>query len=279
LIRLEKNSGAARARNVGIGQATGDYIAFTDSDCVVEPDWLTRLIRNFEDPRIAGVSGVYRTWNKHSSLARFIGHDMALRHQGLPDTISLVGTFNCAFTKAVLDVDRFDETQKGIFWEDVELGYRISRKHTIRMDRDTFVYHNHPSTLSGYFKRQRIRAAGQMILRKSGGETDNYMGWTSVMQIPVTGLLYASMILGLIRPPWLLATLGLAGVMVGLNAGLLIYMAREERPSFMIRSTLYILVRNTAWIFGAFQGLFSRRRQPPADDSSPPSKIVEVLGL
>ena len=36
LINLEKNSGAAVARNVGIENAQGDFIAFIDSDDIWE---------------------------------------------------------------------------------------------------------------------------------------------------------------------------------------------------------------------------------------------------
>ncbi len=39
----QPNLGPARARNAGIERARGAFVAFTDDDCVVPADWLTRL--------------------------------------------------------------------------------------------------------------------------------------------------------------------------------------------------------------------------------------------
>jgi len=60
LIRLEKNVGAAAARNEGIKVAKGDFIAFTDGDCVVDKFWLRKLIRNYANQRVGGVGGPFR---------------------------------------------------------------------------------------------------------------------------------------------------------------------------------------------------------------------------
>jgi len=48
LRRLEiRSSGPAAARNAGAKVASGEYLAFTDDDCLVEPDWLTQLSSGF----------------------------------------------------------------------------------------------------------------------------------------------------------------------------------------------------------------------------------------
>ena len=39
----QEASGPAAARNYGASLASGDYLAFTDDDCRVEPDWLLQL--------------------------------------------------------------------------------------------------------------------------------------------------------------------------------------------------------------------------------------------
>ncbi len=45
------------ARNLGIRQAKGDILAFTDADCRPKPDWLMELIQPFNQPEIGLVAG------------------------------------------------------------------------------------------------------------------------------------------------------------------------------------------------------------------------------
>ena len=39
-VLRQPNLGPAAARNAGVAAAAGDAIAFTDADCLPEPDWL-----------------------------------------------------------------------------------------------------------------------------------------------------------------------------------------------------------------------------------------------
>jgi cellulose synthase/poly-beta-1,6-N-acetylglucosamine synthase-like glycosyltransferase len=45
------------ARNLGIRQARGEILAFTDADCLVHPRWLRRLQAAFHDPAVGGAAG------------------------------------------------------------------------------------------------------------------------------------------------------------------------------------------------------------------------------
>jgi GT2 family glycosyltransferase len=54
----EPRPGAGIARNHGLLAATREVVAFTDDDAQVDPGWLPALLRNFDDPLVAVVTGI-----------------------------------------------------------------------------------------------------------------------------------------------------------------------------------------------------------------------------
>jgi GT2 family glycosyltransferase len=57
----EPRVGIATAKNTGIRAASGEILAFTDDDAVVDPQWLGRIERAFNrDPQIGIVGGAIR---------------------------------------------------------------------------------------------------------------------------------------------------------------------------------------------------------------------------
>ena len=120
----EPRSGPAPARNTGIRAATGDVIAFTDSDCVVERDWLRRIVQPLSDPAVGAVGGRILAHNPANTVALFgeIIHDHYRAIEGFSPPYFI--TMNLACRRDLLfAVGLFDE--RLLRCEDGDLAYRI----------------------------------------------------------------------------------------------------------------------------------------------------------
>jgi mycofactocin system glycosyltransferase len=71
LVVQSWNSGQSAARNAGVKASKGDIIAFIDSDCIADPDWLTELVAYFHDPRLALIGGYVDSVFNKSHLDRY----------------------------------------------------------------------------------------------------------------------------------------------------------------------------------------------------------------
>jgi GT2 family glycosyltransferase len=52
----DDGTGAARARNIGVGHTRGDIVVFTDDDCEPAPDWLATISRSLSEDAEAGIA-------------------------------------------------------------------------------------------------------------------------------------------------------------------------------------------------------------------------------
>ncbi|WP_421905686.1 glycosyltransferase family 2 protein [Mameliella sp.] len=73
------------ARNLGIGAASGEIVAFVDDDAVPEPLWLRHLVAPFADPRVAcaggyviGRNGISYQWRARTVDVTGTAHDLDL---------------------------------------------------------------------------------------------------------------------------------------------------------------------------------------------------------
>src|SRR5271157_2760453 len=71
VVRLDRG-GPSRARNAGVTHAQGEFIAFTDGDCIVDRRWLTELEKGLGRPEIAGVGGDQRSPEDETKTGRRI---------------------------------------------------------------------------------------------------------------------------------------------------------------------------------------------------------------
>jgi mycofactocin system glycosyltransferase len=66
-----RTRGQSYSRNLAASQASGDLLAFTDSDCVVDPGWLRELVVPFSWSRVSAVGGRTESFYSTTLLDRY----------------------------------------------------------------------------------------------------------------------------------------------------------------------------------------------------------------
>lgn len=66
-----RNSGKARAINLGLARAEGDIVVVLDADTQFEPSTISRLVRWFADPEVGAVAGNAKVGNRINMLTRW----------------------------------------------------------------------------------------------------------------------------------------------------------------------------------------------------------------
>jgi glycosyltransferase involved in cell wall biosynthesis len=136
--------GCGTARVVGIKNSTGDIIVFTDIDAILYPNWLEELIKPFNNSYVNAVQG--------KIYAKSYGgkNEKGMFSTGLKEKGKYICGCNIAFRRKVLKEFPIDTN---ILWEDIELGYRISKKYVIYGAKNAIIYHYGP--LAGVISKER----------------------------------------------------------------------------------------------------------------------------
>lgn len=164
-IILEERKGVAFARDRGWREATGDIIASTDADTIVDPSW-ARTIQNNLDGHV-GIFGpvhlkdgknmenymakygytAFLKINHAFGFPHFSGQNFAVKRKAL----EAVGGYNLALSSA----------------EDVDLSKRLIKQGRIRFDDNMVVYTSSRRLRVGYYKFLRHHSSNylSMLLR------------------------------------------------------------------------------------------------------------------
>jgi len=178
-IRHEKNQGLSAARNTGIYAATGEIVAFTDSDCRADEDWLHYLVGDLLNSEFAGIGGHNLLPPEDSWVAAAVmvspggpahvmltdrlaehipGCNMAFYKWALED----IGGFDPLFRKAGDDVD--------VCWRLQQQGYRLG------FSPAGFVWHYRRATARDYLKQQSGYGEAEALLVRRHPEYFNSFG-------------------------------------------------------------------------------------------------------
>ncbi len=156
-IFSQENKGLSVARNVGYENASGEIIAYTDSDCVVDPDWLTYLAFKFVHGGFVAVGGPNLPPPEESRTAACVAASPGgPAHVLIDDEVAEhIPGCNMAFLKTTLqEIGGFDPIHRAA-GDDVDLCWRLQNHgHAIGFSPAAMVWHFRRNTIKAYLKQQ-----------------------------------------------------------------------------------------------------------------------------
>lgn len=143
----QSRGGTSRARNLGIKNARGEIIAFTDDDCLSHKDWLEQLDNAFEKkPQALGIEG--KTLTYPAKITPFTAQIVNLNGGGYQ-------TCNIAYKRKILQkLGGFDEKFGLFHCDDVDFALMVLKRGSIHFEPKAIVVHPPRKTT---FKRELTR--------------------------------------------------------------------------------------------------------------------------
>ncbi|MFC1580657.1 glycosyltransferase [Thermodesulfobacteriota bacterium] len=159
IVVEEMKKGPAAARNSGVAKATGDWLLFTDADCMPSPDWVLDFRTHFNNSKVGAVAGCIQPYpptnliQKTLALFTLTENKKEVIHNNFKFPGGLYPTANLAVRKNVFEmIGGFNEDLK--FGEDHELCYKTYKSgNRIKVVTDAIVEHIHRKKLRAMLKQ------------------------------------------------------------------------------------------------------------------------------
>ncbi len=152
----QKNAGPAAARNIAAQNAKGDFLAFTDDDCMVSPKWLSTFADNLSknpDTLAGGLTVNALPENPFSSASQLL---ISYLYQYYEDNAGMSRFFtsnNIAVPTTIFNrMGGFEVTRLRATAEDREFCYRwLHHGYRMAYIPEALVYHAHNLTLRSFY--------------------------------------------------------------------------------------------------------------------------------
>jgi GT2 family glycosyltransferase len=182
LIESTENRGLASARNLGLGAATGEIVAYLDDDARPDADWLRQLALAFQCSSHAAIGGPNLAPPDDGPVAQCVaaapgGPVHVLVDDDLAEHIP---GCNMAIRRDCLEVIGGFDPRYWIAGDDVDLCWRLQREgYTIGFSPAAVVWHHRRASVRRYLKQQYEYGKAEGLLHEKWPERYNRLGHLS----------------------------------------------------------------------------------------------------
>jgi glycosyltransferase involved in cell wall biosynthesis len=261
VIRTAQRSGPGKARNIGVLNSSGSILLFLDSDCIVEKDWMKKMVESLSGDSTAAVGGGYSfiAGTGKTRIERLAFWELKFRRKTMSRFMESLPSCNLACRKdAFLAAGGFPTHLRYPASEDLEFSYNLSRKYKLLWNKDNGVGHHFRNTIRGYLKQQFnfAKPLVSLYIRKpllvvaNTHHRKNGFISLSFFVFFITGLL-----LSLFELKWIFLSLASMFITPLNELGFLIFLAKQEGLRFALSSTAILYFRDATWSCAALNGL------------------------
>ena len=195
IIRNSRNMKIPYTSNRAIDTSSGKFIAYIDSDAILERKWLKKTLAEMEDEKVGAVAGFIKTGNPEILWSRLAGYELEWRYAQLKSKfVDHVSTTNTLYRKQALESVKengryFDESF--YYGLDTDMSNRLTNKGwKLIQTRKTYCLHYWKETLRGYFSQCKNTAYARTILMQKYKKfvVDKITTFTLSIQVLLIGL-------------------------------------------------------------------------------------------
>ena len=164
------NEGRSIARNYGIERATGQYLIFFDSDCVIPCDYFKTLRAALESDYVPCFGGPDAAGDDFTDVQKAISFSMTaflttggIRGGKVQLEKFVPRSFNMGYSRQVWErVGGFRE----MFSEDIDMSTRIRQAgFAIRLVREAYVYHKRRTSIAKFARQTHVFGMSRITLK------------------------------------------------------------------------------------------------------------------
>jgi len=251
IITKEDYGTVGGARQIGVEHARGDYIAFTDADCIPQKDWLENLIPEFKSG-VVGVGGGIKNvgkgiWEESIALAldTFLGSANSVQDRILKDKkiVKSISGCNSIYRKKDIEAIGGFNVRLSIN-EDTDLNNRIQQLGIIVYTPYAIIHHHQERGLGEFVKRMKFFGYGRGV---------NLL-WDLQVIPPILAVFI--LITAIITPIALLTVIAI--YMAIIIVCTVILFAKAKKLGFLLSIPIVFILEHIFYTIGFWQGIITR---------------------